>query len=56
MAVTIASPGHLRASPPPPAWIWAVCPAVLFVMVAVASVGPARWALAVNPLAIARQG
>ena len=42
--------------PPPPAWIWAVCPAVLFVMVAVASVGPARWALAVNPLAIARQG
>jgi hypothetical protein len=35
-------------------WIWAACPAVLLVIVAVATVGPARWALAVNPLAIAR--
>jgi ABC-type lipoprotein release transport system permease subunit len=40
---------------PPPLWIWAACPAVLFVMVALASIGPARWALAVNPLAIARE-
>jgi hypothetical protein len=38
----------------PSLWIWAACPAVLVVMVAAASVGPARWALAVNPLTIAR--
>jgi putative ABC transport system permease protein len=40
---------------PPALWIWAACPAVLAVMVAVAAIGPARWALAVNPLAIARE-
>jgi putative ABC transport system permease protein len=39
----------------PPGWVWAACPAVLFVMVALASIVPARWALAVNPLAIARE-
>lgn len=39
----------------PAAWIWAACPAALIVMVAIASIGPARWALAVNPLAIARE-
>lgn len=39
----------------PAAWVWAACPAALFVIVAVASVGPARWALAVNPLQIARE-
>jgi ABC-type lipoprotein release transport system permease subunit len=39
----------------PPLWVWAACPVVLFVMVAIASIGPARWALAVNPLAIARE-
>ena len=39
----------------PAPWIWAACPAVLFVMVAIASIIPARWALAVNPLAITRE-
>lgn len=39
----------------PSAWIWAACPAVLFVIVAVATVIPARWALAVNPLTVARE-
>jgi FtsX-like permease family/MacB-like periplasmic core domain len=39
----------------PDAWIWAACPVVLLVMVAVASIVPARWALAVNPLTIARE-
>jgi hypothetical protein len=38
----------------PAAWIWAACPAVLLVMVAIATVAPARWALAVNPLTISR--
>ena len=41
--------------PQPTAWIWAACPAVVLVIVLVASIGPARWALAVNPLAIARE-
>jgi hypothetical protein len=39
----------------PPLWIWAACPAVVLVMVAIATVVPARWALAVNPLALARR-
>jgi hypothetical protein len=39
----------------PAVWIWAACPAVLIVVVTIASIGPVRWALAVNPLAIARE-
>ena len=38
----------------PAGWIWAACPAVLLLMVAIATVAPARWALAVNPLTISR--
>ena len=38
----------------PAAWIWAACPAVLLVMLVIATIAPARWALAVNPLSIAR--
>jgi putative ABC transport system permease protein len=40
----------------PAAWIWVACPAVLIVMVVIATVAPARWALAVNPLTISREG
>jgi hypothetical protein len=39
----------------PAAWIWAACPAVLLVMLVIATIAPARWALAVNPLSIARE-
>jgi hypothetical protein len=39
----------------PSLWVWAACPAVLLVIVSVATVLPAKWALAVNPLTIARQ-
>jgi hypothetical protein len=37
-----------------PLWIWLACPALLLIIVAAASVMPAKWALAVNPLAITR--
>ena len=40
----------------PAAWIWAACPLVLLVMVAIATIAPARWALAVNPLTLTREG
>jgi hypothetical protein len=39
----------------PSLWVWAACPAVLLVIVSIATVLPAKWALAVNPLTIARQ-
>ena len=39
----------------PSLWVWAACPVVLFAIVSVATVLPAKWALAVNPLTIARQ-
>ena len=39
---------------PPSAWTWLACPLVLVAIVAIASVLPARWALAVNPLTIMR--
>jgi FtsX-like permease family protein/MacB-like protein len=38
----------------PEAWTWLACPLVLLAIVAVASVLPARWALAVDPLTITR--
>jgi len=38
----------------PEAWTWLACPVVLLAIVAVASVLPARWALAVDPLTITR--
>jgi predicted permease len=39
---------------PPVAWTWLACPVVLLAIVAIASVLPARWALAVDPLTITR--
>jgi hypothetical protein len=40
---------------PPALWIWVACPAVLVGIVSIATVLPAKWALAVNPLTIARE-
>ena len=39
----------------PSLWVWVACPVVLLVIVSIATVLPAKWALAVNPLTIARQ-
>jgi hypothetical protein len=39
----------------PAVWVWIACPLVLLVIVSIATVLPAKWALAVNPLTIARQ-
>lgn len=39
-----------------PLWIWAAGPIVLTVVVALASVFPSRWALAVDPLTLTRDG
>ena len=39
-----------------PPWIWAAGPLTLAGVVAVASVFPARWALAVDPLTLTREG
>jgi ABC-type antimicrobial peptide transport system permease subunit len=38
----------------PAAWAWIVCPVVLLAVVCVATVLPARWALAVDPLVMTR--
>jgi len=38
----------------PAVWMWLACPLVLGAIVVIAGVLPARWALAVNPLEIAR--
>jgi putative ABC transport system permease protein len=38
----------------PALWMWLACPAVLLTVVAVATIAPARWALAVDPLTITR--
>jgi ABC-type lipoprotein release transport system permease subunit len=40
----------------PSLWMWAACPVVLLGLVAVATIAPARWALAVDPMTIAREG
>jgi putative ABC transport system permease protein len=46
---------HQDASLHAPApWTWLVCPLVLLTIVMVASILPARWALAVDPLTITR--
>jgi ABC-type antimicrobial peptide transport system permease subunit len=39
----------------PSLWVWLACPPILLVIVAVASILPARWALAVNPLIMTRE-
>jgi len=40
----------------PALWMWLACPAVLLAIVGVATIVPARWALAVDPLTITREG
>jgi hypothetical protein len=40
----------------PPLWVWAAGPLTLGGVVAIASVFPARWALAVDPLTLTREG
>jgi hypothetical protein len=37
-----------------PVWVWLLCPTILLLVVIAASILPAKWALAVNPLTIAR--
>ena len=37
-------------------WIWGVCPVVVTLVVAAASILPARYALAVDPLTLTREG
>jgi putative ABC transport system permease protein len=40
----------------PAAWMWLLCPVVLTIVVAAASILPARYALAVDPLTLTREG
>ena len=40
----------------PALWMWLACPLVLAVVVVIAGVLPARWALAVDPLTLTREG
>ena len=40
----------------PALWMWLVCPLVLAGIVVIAGVLPARWALAVDPLMLTREG
>lgn len=40
----------------PALWMWLACPAVLVTVVVVATIAPARWALAVDPMTITREG
>jgi hypothetical protein len=53
MRVILHSHPDFRA---PALWTWLACPAVLLVIVAVATIAPARWALAVDPMTITREG
>jgi putative ABC transport system permease protein len=46
-----ANPGFVA----PALWMWLAAPAALLMVVALASVLPARWALAVDPLTITRE-
>lgn len=39
-----------------PLWIWAAGPLTLILVVAIASIFPARWALSVDPLTLTREG
>lgn len=53
----VAVARHLEPGTAPlPFWIWTAGPIVLTVVVALASVFPARWALAVDPLTLTREG
>jgi hypothetical protein len=36
--------------------MWLACPAVLIGIVGLATIAPARWALAVDPMTITREG
>jgi hypothetical protein len=40
----------------PALWMWMACPAVVALLVAIAVIAPARWALAVDPMTITREG
>jgi hypothetical protein len=40
----------------PALWMWLACPAVLVTVVLLATIAPARWALAVDPMTITREG
>jgi hypothetical protein len=40
----------------PALWMWLACPAVLLCIVGIATIAPARWALAVDPMTITREG
>jgi ABC-type antimicrobial peptide transport system permease subunit len=40
----------------PALWMWLACPLVLGAVVVVAGILPARWALAVDPLTLTREG
>ena len=40
----------------PALWMWLACPAVLVGIVGIATIAPARWALAVDPMTITREG
>jgi hypothetical protein len=40
----------------PALWMWLACPAVLLCVVCIATIAPARWALAVDPMTITREG
>ena len=50
--------GLMRAAPgfaAPPAWVWLACPAALVAIVMLAGMLPARYALAIDPLTLARE-
>ena len=50
-AIVHAAPGFGL----PAAWMWLACPLILTLVVSVASILPARYALAVNPLTLTRE-
>ncbi len=53
MRVVLHAHGDLQA---PALWMWLACPAVLLAVVCIATIAPARWALAVDPMTITREG
>ena len=55
-ALTAGAARGSGAAAVPAAWMWLACPVVLLAVVALASVLPARWALAVDPLTLTREG
>jgi len=55
--ILVAAVRHFDPAVGAPAlWMWLACPLVLAAVVVVAGIFPARWALAVDPLTLTREG